>query len=59
MSTIMYFFKIYLHVGLISPTKSSPHFINGYFGRFMTNFDAFPNSLIDSIASPKVNTTKG
>jgi hypothetical protein len=55
----MYLFSTYLHVGLIGPTKSSPHFISGYFGRFMTNFDAFPNSLIDSTVSPKVNTTEG
>jgi hypothetical protein len=30
MVIIMYLFPVYLHAGLIGPTKSSPHFINGY-----------------------------
>jgi hypothetical protein len=34
----IYLFLTYLQVGLIGPTKSSPHFINGSFGRLVTSF---------------------
>jgi hypothetical protein len=33
MAIKIYLFPVYLLGGLISPTKSSPHFINGSFGR--------------------------
>jgi len=36
-ATNMYLFPIYLLVGIIGPTKSNPHFINGSFGRVVTN----------------------
>jgi hypothetical protein len=38
MAIRIYLFPIYLLVSLIGPTKSSPHFINGYFGKLVTNF---------------------
>jgi hypothetical protein len=37
-ATKIYLFLIYIHVGLIGPTKSSPHFINGSYGRLVTSF---------------------
>jgi hypothetical protein len=38
MATQIYLFLVYLLINLISPTKSSPHFINGFFGRHVISF---------------------
>jgi hypothetical protein len=34
----IYLFLVYLQAGSIGPTKSSPHFINGSFGRLVISF---------------------
>jgi hypothetical protein len=34
----IYLFLVYLQAGSIGPIMSSPHFINGSFGRFVTSF---------------------
>jgi hypothetical protein len=37
MATNMYLFHVYRLVSLIGPTKSRPHFMNGYYGRVVIN----------------------
>jgi hypothetical protein len=37
MTTNMYLFSVYFLPNLIGPTKSKPHFMNGYFGRIITS----------------------
>jgi len=41
MAITMYLIFVNLHVGLIGPTKSSPHFINGYFNKVVISLAKF------------------
>jgi hypothetical protein len=41
MATNMYLFHVYLLASLIGPTKSNPHFINGYSRRIVTSLAKF------------------
>jgi len=34
----MFLFPIYLHMGLIGPTKSNPHFMKGFDGNEVISF---------------------